>query len=513
MLRSALFWKTNWRCVLGPPRVPYILKHGNSFEAHAYFSVIKDTRSLEQLSEEANMLIIHRCVSVTVTVTCFYVTPHLIVSRCRIVSTGYEPCFLAPVGKSKLTHQDPVDSKHPSKRAPSRCYLILSLVANMAPALRTRTASAGSVPKTPSQSNAPKATTPNTNSGSGSLTMPPQPKPRTVHAISISGGVLNNSAIPTLDITANNYVLWSTAMESHLQFARLYGYVTGTSTCPSADVDIDSHENWIGNDQSVIGFIRLKCSLEEQKFIRPYTSAHTVWQALRVRHENQGAYSQLLVLRELLSTRFPSASAIPATVAKLDVLLDQFLAHKLPTGDDFRCLPISLAVYPERPFTSSSIKGQLEFEFKRASDSTGAAIALVAKGGPKATSKKICSNCKSTGHLADTCWQDGGGMAGRRDEVLAAKRQQRGKDTAKNSSSQNIQRDTHGRAYLVDSSSGKAFFLTDSATAPTSTASSSTTPSGTSTPATTEFAGLAADVDLALDAPPATFRVQSRLDY
>ncbi|OBZ67617.1 hypothetical protein A0H81_12251 [Grifola frondosa] len=396
----------------------------------------------------------------------------------------------------------------------------------MAPTTRTRTGSGGPGPSTPQTT--PRAPGPSISGpdGTSSTHTGPPPKPRTVQAISISGGVLNNSAIPTLDLPANNYVLWSTAMESHLQFARLYGYVTGTSICPPSDVDPDSYDNWLGNDQSVIGFIRLKCSLEEQKFIRPYKTACTVWQALRTRHENQGAYSQLLVLRELLSTRFPSATAIPTTVAKLDVLLDQFLARELPTGDDFRCLIYMNAMTgsfdtlqssisqslaqstPERPFTSTSIKSQLEFEFKRASDPTSSAqqnaIALVTKGGPKSLSKKFCVNCKSNGHLTDTCWQEGGGMAGRRDEVLAAKRQnrERAKGTSSHSTSQSTQtaqRDTQGRAYLVDSSTGKAYYLTDSS-------ATSTPSSGTSTPSTTtttEFAGIAADVNLALEAPPA----------
>ncbi|OBZ71895.1 Retrovirus-related Pol polyprotein from transposon TNT 1-94 [Grifola frondosa] len=289
-----------------------------------------------------------------------------------------------------------------------------------------------------------------------------------ISAISVSGSILQE--IPLLDLKTNNYTTWQKIMRHKLAFVKF-------------------HRNWYDNDQTVLSWIHMKCSEEEQKFLddHDFTTSKDTWAALHARHLHRGAYNQLLLLREMLGVRFSSAADIPPTLSRLDSLVDRFLAHEMPTGDQFRCLILLNAMSGSLDHLQSDIGQSLAEDRKVTS--------II----------KLCSNCKASGHVADTCWQEGGGMAGKRDEVLAAKKRAREKDkgTEKDKGGSAVRRDTQGRAYIVDANTKQAFYLADSTVTATST--TSTPSSGTSTPSNasvTEFAGLATDVSVGADNIP-----------
>ncbi|KIK75133.1 hypothetical protein PAXRUDRAFT_153437, partial [Paxillus rubicundulus Ve08.2h10] len=138
----------------------------------------------------------------------------------------------------------------------------------------------------------------------------------------------------------------------------------------------------------------------------------------------------------------------------------------------------------DRPFTSADIRARLDTEQQLLDNekACSADIALAVStrpkyGGHSHGGEKTCSLCTKRGHNVEGCWQPSGGMAGRRDEVLAKiradKLSKQGKANSQPSSGTNMLRsmsatgsnppsvcyDNSGRAYIVDSITGGAVFL------------------------------------------------------
>ncbi|KIJ14118.1 hypothetical protein PAXINDRAFT_156247 [Paxillus involutus ATCC 200175] len=138
----------------------------------------------------------------------------------------------------------------------------------------------------------------------------------------------------------------------------------------------------------------------------------------------------------------------------------------------------------DRPFTSADIRACLDTEQQLLDNkkARSADIALTAStcpkyGGHSHGGEKTCSLCAKCGHTVEGCWQPGGGMAGRRDEVLAKirtdKLSRQGKANSQPSSGANTPRsmsatssnppsvcyDNSGRAYIVNSITSGAVFL------------------------------------------------------
>ncbi|OBZ65473.1 Retrovirus-related Pol polyprotein from transposon TNT 1-94, partial [Grifola frondosa] len=318
-----------------------------------------------------------------------------------------------------------------------------------------------------------------------------------ISAISVSGSILQE--IPLLDLKTNNYTTWQKIMRHKLAFVKLYGYVSGDVVRPAASVDPVSHCNWYDNDQTVLSWIHMKCSEEEQKFLddHDFTTSKDTWAALHARHLHRGAYNQLLLLREMLGVRFSSAADIPPTLSRLDSLVDRFLAHEMPTGDQFRCLillnamsgsldhlqsDIGQSLAEDRKVTSIIVRKKLDFEFQRSQQTTSTETALSAKGGNSLrrsyapTAKLLVMSLTPAGKKV-VAWPE------------------------------NAMRSSQQRNALVRRIRAlrkiRAFYLADSTVTATST--TSTPSSGTSTPSNasvTEFAGLATDVSVGADNIP-----------
>ena len=123
---------------------------------------------------------------------------------------------------------------------------------------------------------------------------------------------------------------------------------------------------------------------------------------------------------------------------------------------------------------SERIEQEIVYKIKRESSSDTALAAQSGRRNQNARSAKICSNpiCPHpNGHLASDCWEKGGTMEGKRDEVLARRaKAQEERDKKKNETSSTtpsngpsasgICRDKSGWAYIMDSVSGQAILLT-----------------------------------------------------
>ncbi|EPS92702.1 hypothetical protein FOMPIDRAFT_1137433, partial [Fomitopsis schrenkii] len=114
---------------------------------------------------------------------------------------------------------------------------------------------------------------------------------------------------------------------------------------------------------------------------------------------------------------------------------------------------------------------------------------------------KACTNPKCPhpqGHTLDECFAQGGGMEGRREEVLAKKRKARAgciRDTAAVATPLPVaaMTDVNGQAFVVDSSTGRAYYLNPGSLS--SSAASSVAHSLAPSPAPEETSALAVDVE------------------
>ncbi|CCM06581.1 uncharacterized protein FIBRA_08859 [Fibroporia radiculosa] len=126
---------------------------------------------------------------------------------------------------------------------------------------------------------------------------------------------------------------------------------------------------------------------------------------------------------------------------------------------------------PLAPYTSTDIINHLELEYQVTTgsllgpSSVPASSALVAAP-VKPSSSKSCANCKHTGHVLDNCFQPGGKMEGKHDEVLACKHLAHDQKCNKPHSSSTFKYPTRC-AFFVDSD-GSAHYL---ATSPPPTSS------------------------------------------
>ena len=267
-------------------------------------------------------------------------------------------------------------------------------------------------------------------------------------------------------------------------------YLSGTVPIPDASVDAGSLRNWKGNNKKLIRFLKAYIEDGEKTFLVT-DNAHTAWTNLRNRHEKQGPITQVRLIQELLSIYYPKdVSAWATTMDRLRELCTRIFAQAVPTFDVLFMVAMLNALEREADHirsemtshyisnaaaTAAALSSRIEQEIVYKTRREGVSeTALMARSGKSFKKpQKVCSNsnCGRTGHTVDTCFTKGGGMEGKREEVLAAKakaREERGKSTP----SSGIKRDQSGRAYIIDSETKQAILLASEDNPPTSSSES-----------------------------------------
>ena len=307
--------------------------------------------------------------------------------------------------------------------------------------------------------------------------------------------------VPLLDKSQCNWDLWNRKLRIVLEGCGLDDYVYGLLPRPS-----DPRESvtaWIRNDKLARSFILSRCSDEEQRLIEDIGSSSTAYQYLKLRHEREGAYTQLILIQEAFTLRFARSTRLATSFNITKDLVKRIFNIGFPSQDSFlRVILLNMlqadfsglrdqiatamsAATPATPYTSNDILKRLELE-QQLLDGTSRPVdtaLLAAPRGRQPTSNKLCTNCNRTGHLIATCWREGGGMAGRRDEILAEKLKKRTNPAKPSSSStattskSGTRYDQAGRAFILDAD-GYAVYLANhdtpsaSVTPPTSSSSS-----------------------------------------
>ena len=204
--------------------------------------------------------------------------------------------------------------------------------------------------------------------------------------------------------------------------------------------------------------------------------------------------TQILLIQEAFVLQYTKTESLSATSLRLSQLMVHIFAISIPTQDMFLYIVMLNALTGEfanvrnhvattmststdvagaSTFKSEMIWARLDLEQQLINNDTSqSAIALIACAPicQNRHSDKRCSNTKCpspASHTIEECWGLGGGMEGKRDEVLAARKARQdtksstksGKGMGSNTSS-GVCYDQSGHAYLLDAT-GHAIYLVE----------------------------------------------------
>lgn len=97
-------------------------------------------------------------------------------------------------------------------------------------------------------------------------------------------------------------------------------WLEGTFAQPEKSVDEAKHYIWERNDKSLRAFMLGMTSRNECKAVRHLKTAKEVWDTLRARHEKKGPFSQIMLVKQGMDTRFTLAKPLNETINDIDDL-------------------------------------------------------------------------------------------------------------------------------------------------------------------------------------------------
>jgi hypothetical protein len=218
-------------------------------------------------------------------------------------------------------------------------------------------------------------------------------------------------------------------------------YLYGTVPEPVAAIDPASYRNWKGNNKKLIGFLKAYVEDSEVSFLET-DNAKKAWDSLVNRHEKQGPITQVHLIQEVLSILYAKdVSVWSSTTDRICDLCDRIFAQAVPTKDVLFMVAMLSALEREADHIRSEMTSyyisnktadskalsecvEQEIVYKTRREN-GSDVALAMQTGGRRNQKpstKVCTNpiCPNpNGHLGNDCWEKGGAMEGKRDEVLA----------------------------------------------------------------------------------------------
>jgi len=292
----------------------------------------------------------------------------------------------------------------------------------------------------------------------------------------------NDSKFSNLCLSKDNWPKWSQKILEVMEMSEMDDYLLGNIPKPDPTTDPALHKCWKGNNKKVVGFLKAYVEDREKTFVTT-ENAHVAWKNLVDCHEKQGPITQVRLIQEVLSIYYPKdVAGWSATTDRIRDICTRIFAQAVPTFDVLFMVAMLNALEREvdhiqsemtshyisnATATSAALLNRIEQEIVYKTRREGPSdIALAIRPRKSfAKPKKICGNpnCKRTGHTTPKCFQPGGAMEGRKDEVLAAKakaREERNRSNPRtNPNPAGIRHDNSGRAYIVDSETGEAILL------------------------------------------------------
>ncbi|KAF9218696.1 hypothetical protein BS17DRAFT_770553 [Gyrodon lividus] len=290
--------------------------------------------------------------------------------------------------------------------------------------------------------------------------------------ISIPAAKLDTRSFEVLDHSKNNWSNWSFSMKLVLNQHIVGGYLLGVVTAPDPLLEPGVFNNWMLNTIAIISALCSHVTHEDQHLLEDITNAKAAWDALHEHHEKVGPIAQILLIQEVFVKRYSRGQRFSLTSSKLSELVRHIYHISIPTEEVFLSFAMLNALSgklstvqtqiasllslssKDRPFTSADIRTRLDTEQQLLDNEKARSMDLVLVA---------TSSCpKHHGSARVILWC---------------------------AVPPTVCYDNSGHAYLVDSVTGGAVFLTSVPIPPaTQVPPPSSTVSGTS-----EFAGLAHD--------------------
>ncbi len=253
-----------------------------------------------------------------------------------------------------------------------------------------------------------------------------------------------------LDLGEGNWIEWSRHLTLLSARVAVSKYLNGTLTRPDPAIHPDASQIWDTNDGSLRAFMLERVASTEYDHASAFDTSHTVFEALRTRHEKLGPHAQInLLLKEFTISYEPS---IPMTTTSKQLRdLHERMKKMGKIDEDHLFLFVIINAlgrhYPQLQseihkatddpnFNSNAALRRIETEAalteRRAEvgvgSSTVALVGTTRSNDNANTPSVICSNCKHPHHTIEFCIKKGGKMAGRTlDEAKAAQRAAAGK--------------------------------------------------------------------------------------
>jgi hypothetical protein len=271
--------------------------------------------------------------------------------------------------------------------------------------------------------------------------------------ITFTERLISDSSWPSelnLDLKEGNWLDWSRRLTLLADRLLVSGYLNGTLSCPDAITEPLAHQIWNGNDRSLRAFILERLTSDEFDIASPFDTSHTVFEALRVRHEELGLHAQINLLFQSFNIVYDPTTPMTTTSKTLRDLHERM--KKMGKLDEDKILLILIINalgrhYPQlqsdihhmtvQPnFDAAAALRRIETEAslvqRRAELGVVATqspvVALTASDTNPKFPPTVCSNCKRPYHTIDFCIKPGGKMAGRTmDAAKAAQRAAQGK--------------------------------------------------------------------------------------
>ncbi|KZT28829.1 hypothetical protein NEOLEDRAFT_1167317 [Neolentinus lepideus HHB14362 ss-1] len=174
------------------------------------------------------------------------------------------------------------------------------------------------------------------------------------------------------------------------------------------------------SDRVISRFLGLRAVAEERCFIDKAGTASSAWAGLRVRQEKQGCFAQILLIQEAFTVPYSRTERFAITTYNLTV--KRIYAIGTATEDVFLPIVMLNALSVELPGVRDHVATALQrtapsplrtFVYVVTTNNscvdnvaaTAAPAEVLARSSTTRNkgSKKICSHCKSSGHLANPC--------------------------------------------------------------------------------------------------------------
>jgi hypothetical protein len=120
-----------------------------------------------------------------------------------------------------------------------------------------------------------------------------------------------------LDLKEGNWLDWSRCLTLLADRLLVSSYLNGTLSCPDAITEPLAHQIWNGNDRSLCAFILEHLTSDEFDITSPFNTSHTVFEALRVCHEELGLPAQINLLFQSFNIVYNPTTPMTTTLKTL----------------------------------------------------------------------------------------------------------------------------------------------------------------------------------------------------